>query len=450
MLPLAVSLALASERPGLLATEEATLPNGLRVVVHAWPEAPVVAIRLRIPAGSASDPPGRSGLAHLVEHLAFEGSAHAPGNRYDRWLGDAGGSSDAATDMDQMTYSVTVPVGALPLALFLESDRLGWLTPTEAALANQRAVVANERAESARADQVREALAPLLWPEGHPYARRVIGLPEDLAVVTLADVQAFVADKLVPSGATLVIVGPAAPGAVLDEARRWFEDVPDRGSPTAVAWSGSIGSAPDAPVDELLPTRAAWRRGGPGAPAIRAWVPGDVDRVRLRLAWRTFDRGHPDRVALELAGAVLADLLRDDEVDVSAWSGRFGGELSLAANVERAATPLRRIERALEQLAFEGPPDGALERIRATARTWELRGLQTPAGRAAVLLDCAERTGAPDCLPIEWAGREAVDAEAIRRVVRRWLAPGSRVLLAVAPSSRRVAPLPRMIRMAAP
>ncbi len=441
-LSLTVSLALASMAPELLPTTEAVLPNGLRVIVHAWPEGPSVSLRLLVPAGAAADPPGRSGLAHLVEHLAFEGSAHAPGNRYDQWLAEAGGASDASTSHDGTLYAVTVPPGAVPLALFLESDRIEWLTPTAAALANQQAVVANERAESARTDQVRAAFAPLVWPADHPYARPVIGVPDELAAVTLADVEAFVRQRLRPAGATLVIAGPIDAEATLAEARRWFGELAGEGASVVPAALGEAGMSgePDLP-------KHTWRRAGD---AVRVWVPGDVDRVRLRIGWRTVDRAHPDRVALEIAGALLADALREDAVEVNAWSGRFGGELSLAADGIRPAGVVRRAQRAVLELAWSGPSEDALARIRARARAWELRSLQTAEGRASLLLGCADRTGVADCLPAEWAARERVDPAAIRRVVRRWLAPASRVLLTVAPSSRRRAPLPRMTLVAPP
>ncbi|MDP2310547.1 MAG: pitrilysin family protein [Pseudomonadota bacterium] len=427
---LAVSLALAASGPvpgpGLLSTWEDTLPNGLRVLVHPWPEAPVVAIRLLLPVGAAGDPPGRSGLAHLVEHLSFEGSEHAPGNAYDRLLSAVGATSDAATSHDRMVSSVTLPAGALPLALFLEGDRLAWLAPTGEALANQKEVVANERAESARADQVRRALAPLLWPEGHPYARPVIGDPAELGRVTLAEVMAFVGHAFQADGATLVIVGPVDAAATLDAARHWCGEGARQLTPPPSLPGGGNGGE------------------GPLAASVRAWVPADVDRIRLRLGWRTFDRTHPDRVALELAGALLQEALRGDGAQVNAWAGRQGGELTVAVDVVRVGGVLRRIEAALSRLARAGPEEGELLRIRAMARSRELRGLQTAEGRAAVLIDCADRTGIADCLPAEWAAREEVDAEAIRAVVARWLAPGSRVLLAVAPWSRRRAPLPRM------
>ncbi|MES2639164.1 MAG: pitrilysin family protein [Myxococcota bacterium] len=432
ILSLAVSLSLASTGPSsapgaLLGAREETLSNGLRVVVHPWPDAPVVAIRLLLPVGAAADPPGRSGLAHLVEHLSFEGSANVPGNGYDRQLAAVGATNDASTGHDAMVFAVTLPPGALPLALFLEGDRLGWLTPTGLALLNQQAVVANERAESARGDQVRRALAPLLWPAGHPYARPVLGHPAELASVTLADVDTFVARAFRPRGATLVIVGPVDVEATLADTRRWFGEIAE--APAAVS-----PAPPNTP---------------PVAP-IRAWVPGDVDRVRLRLGWRTFDRTHPDRVALELAGALLEDLLRADGVGVNVWAGRLGGEVTVAADVERAGGVLRRVEAAVSRMAHAGPAEGALERIRAMARAWELRSLQTAEGRATALLECVDRTGAADCLPAEWAARAAVDGETIRRVVRHWLAPEARVVLALAPSSRRRAPLPRMTLMDTP
>jgi len=439
-LALLASLALAAS-PLLLPTEEETLGSGLRIVAHSWSDAPNITINLLVPAGAAADPPGRSGLAHLVEHLAFEGSEGAPGNAGDVWIRAAGGQSDASTRHDALLFTSTAPPEALSLALFLESERLGHLTPAAEALANQQAVVANERAESARADQVRAALAPLLWPAGHPYARQVIGRTEELRAATLLDVSTFVRENLVPAGATLVVVGPMPAAEMRAEARRWFgEEGVDgaRGAwvpaPEDAARVATVASAPTTPV-----------RGG-----LRVWVPGDVDRVRLRLAWRTVDRAHPDRVALELAGAVLAAALNDDGVDVNAWAGRYGGELTLAADTTRPAFVLRRMERALYTLVRSGPEADTLARVRTAARGWELRTLQTTGGRAAALVACVERGAAPDCLADEWAAREATGPAAVRAAAARWLTPDGRVLLAVAPSSARHAPLPRLTREPTP
>ncbi len=440
MLPcLAVSLALAAP-PGLLPTEEETLANGLRIVAHAWPDAQNVTVNLLLPAGAAADPPGRSGLAHLVEHLAFEGSEGAPGNAGDMWVRAAGGQSDAATRHDHVLFSSTVPPEALSLALFLESERVGHLTPTATALANQQAVVANERAESARVDQVRDALAPRLWPAGHPYARPVIGRVEELGAVSIADVSAFVLRNFVTDGALLVIVGPMPADVMRAEARRWFEAGVDR---ARGAWVPAPEEPPRAPALPTAPTT-------PGHGGLRVWVPGDVDRVRLRVAWQTVDRSHPDRVALELAGAVLADALRSDGVDVNAWAGRYGGELTLAADTARPGPVLRRMERALDTLRRAGPTADTLVRVRASARAWELRTLQTTEGRAAVLVACAERGAPPDCLAAEWAAREATGPDALREAVARWLTANARLLLAVAPSSQRRRPLPRLTPAAPP
>lgn len=414
------ALALAAAAP-LLATHEETLPNGLRVVGHRM-DTELAAIHLEIPRGAADDPPDRPGLAHLVEHLAYEAPAGAPENDFDRRLEDVGGASGAWTTHDALGFEIDVPADALPYALALESERLARFAPTEAALANQRAVVAREAAPSERLDRVRAALALLLWGRRHPYGHTVLGSGAALAGLSLAEVTAAARDLLRLDGAVLVVVGPAPAEALVAEARRAFAGV------------GAPRVEPPAP------------RPPPSFPSVpaRAWVDVDLSPVRLRVAWRTVPVTSDHAEALGVVAALLADALAGTGFDVRHWAGDDAGSLLVSADTLRPGSALARITRAARRLAASGPTGRDLARVRATLRTRELEELTSAAGRARVLADCARTLGVADCLPARWAARERVGVAAARRTALRYLDPDDAVVLA---GDARRAPLHDMVEV---
>ncbi len=430
---LCVGLALAGQTEPLLDVRDETLPNGLRVVAHQMAGSARAATRLVLPAGAEVDPAGRSGLAHLVEHLAYAGSRQAPTNSSDRWLEAAGGSTDATTEVDQVTFASQAPREALPLALFLESERLGWLEPTTEALATQRSVIAHERAAGTTSRAIREALARALWPEGHPYRRTVIGDPADLARVSLEEVRGFVRCHVRPEGAVLAVVGDAPAEALLAEARRWFVEIPraDGSCPARAASPTGVGHAAPEPAP---------------AAGKRLWLRTDLHADAVRVSWRTVPSGHADALALEAAAWVLADRLRVDEISVGQWSGRHGGELTIEGASTRSRGLVRRVEAAVDALLRDGPTSDEVERWRATARTFELGLLELPGGRAETLTDCVASSGEPDCLPAVWAARAATTSQGVRAAANRWLRPDARILLVA--SGRP--PFRHMTRVTAP
>ena len=183
ILALAASALVASDDPALeslrLPCQRFTLGNGLQVVLHEDRRSPLVALHLLVRVGSADDPAGAPGAAHLLEHMMFEGSANAPGQAYDLLLGQAGGDANAWTDRDLTAYQVLLSPGALERALYLESDRLGWLSLDPQRLAVQRSVVLEERAQLLDTPHGADALqlARALYPTGHPYHGHVMGSP---------------------------------------------------------------------------------------------------------------------------------------------------------------------------------------------------------------------------------------------------------------------------------
>jgi len=201
--------------------EKYTLPNGLEVVLHEDHRIPEIAVDVWYKVGSKDEVTGRTGFAHLFEHVMFQGTKHVPEDKHFEYLQKAGASSvNGSTSNDRTNYYEVVPTNQLELALWLESDRMGFLLERpgfKATLDNQRDVVKNERrqrVENRPAGLVSKLLLEALYPPGHPYYHEVIGSMEDLSVASVEDVQAFFRTHYVPGNATLTIAGD------IDRARR--------------------------------------------------------------------------------------------------------------------------------------------------------------------------------------------------------------------------------------
>ncbi|MEM9293686.1 MAG: pitrilysin family protein [Acidobacteriota bacterium] len=203
------------------------LDNGLRVNLQPDHTLPLVAVNLWYHVGSKNERPGRTGFAHLFEHMLFQGSEHVPDNQHFQHVQKVGGVVNGSTWFDRTNYYETLPAGALDLALWLESDRMGFLLPgiDSEKLENQRSVVMNERRQ--RTDnrpygRAFERLQELLWPPGHPYSWPVIGTMEDIAAATLEDVQAFFSTYYLPNNAVLTLCGDFDPDRALEQVERFF------------------------------------------------------------------------------------------------------------------------------------------------------------------------------------------------------------------------------------
>jgi zinc protease len=211
--------------------EQHRLDNGLRVILARSADVPVVAVNLWYNVGSRNERPGRTGFAHLFEHMMFQGSAHVPENGHFEMIETAGGSLNGSTWLDRTNYYETLPAHHLDLALWLESDRLGWLLPamTQAKLDNQREVVKNERrwrVDNQPYGDWDERMQALLYPPDHPYHHSVIGSMEDLDAASLDDVEAFFRTHYTPRNAVLTIAGAFDPGAALAKVEHWFGAIP--------------------------------------------------------------------------------------------------------------------------------------------------------------------------------------------------------------------------------
>src|SRR5579859_4605375 len=217
-----------------------TLPNGLVVILSEDHAVPQLAVNLLYGVGSRVERNGRTGFAHLFEHLMFMGTQNAPTKAFDAWMEAAGGHNNAQTGEDWTDYYDIAPPTALPLILWLEADRMRNLGPLidQPKLDLQREVVLNERRQSIenRPYGVAELILPtLLWPEGHPYHHPVIGSPDDLKAASLADVKEFFATWYDPANASIVVAGDFDPRDASASIARLFGTVASRGKPAAGA-----------------------------------------------------------------------------------------------------------------------------------------------------------------------------------------------------------------------
>lgn len=414
--------------PSPLPTRSFTLDNGLRVAVQEDHRAPLVAVELVFGVGSSAD--GASpGLAHLVEHLCFEGSPNAPDGAFDRWLEGAGGESDGATGRDTLRLHAVAPVEALELLLFLESDRMLALRFDAEDLENQRAIVAQELAGTAEAagGRLAEARARVRFGAEDPYRLPPAGQRAALAELSLEQVLAFHQRWMGPGNAALALVGDLD----LDEAemlvRRWFSEIPARPAP------------PPALQPDVVAGGGVW-----------VW-PTDVYAPSLSLLWPTVPAGHNHEPAFDLLAEILADgdaWTRASQPRLEAraaaenlrWAGTLRVELRPAGGVAAGRVtraPFERgrraVERALARIAARGPTTAELDRAKRRYASASLRATESMQARAGALGTCLLWTGRTDCLAAELSARLAVQPQDVALAAA---ALGSPALLYMVPSSR--------------
>ncbi len=413
-----------------------TLANGLRVVVNPEHHAPVVAVNLWYGVGSRDEEPGRTGLAHLFEHVMFQGSANvASGEHFDR-LQAAGATGNATTWFDRTNYFESVPTGALDLALWLEADRMGHLLAalTQTNLDTQREVVKEEkrqRYDNAPYGDTIERLLALAFPADHPYGHTVIGSMDDLDAATLADTHAFFTRWYSPANAVLTLSGDVAPEHGLALAQRYFGGLEARSHPAR------------RDAAESLPTT--------GVP--RDAATGRVPAAQLYLQWLTPARHHADADAVDLALAVLGGsetsrlyrhLVRESDLASAAGAGSLplatGNSLSHVFARAHDGVELQQLEDAVladvERLAQDGPTDSELHRAKVQFEREWLSEASRLESRADLISGFAMLDDAPGRLNRRVAEVAAVDAEAVSDAARRWLAPENRAALEYRPETK--------------
>jgi predicted Zn-dependent peptidase len=418
---------------GLTAIEH-RLGNGLRLVLSEDHLNPVAAICLWYDVGSRHEVRGRTGLAHLFEHLMFQGSAQVEGNGHFELVQGAGGSLNGTTSFERTNYFETMPAHQLELAFWLEADRMGSLLAAlgEESLQNQRDVVKNERRQ--RYDNVPygtafERMIALAYPEGHPYHHTPIGSMADLDAVTLDDARAFFRANYAPDNAVLAVVGDIDP----EQTRRWVEKY--------------FGSIP--PSDGKVPPRDGALPDIIGA-EYRAEIREEVPARALMAAYRMPPDGTRDCDAAELALTVLGEgmssrlynrLVRRDRTAVTAGVGlmRLAGAPSLGWLDVKASSGagIPQIEAAIDEelarLGAEAPGAEEMDRAQALVEREWLDRLGTVAGRADELCRYALLFGDPQLAFTAVNRLLDVTAEQVRAVAAARLRPDNRVVLAYEP-----------------
>ncbi|MEU8513008.1 pitrilysin family protein [Kitasatospora sp. NPDC048722] len=419
-----------------IAITEHRLENGLRVVLSEDHLTPVAAVCLWYDVGSRHEVKGRTGLAHLFEHLMFQGSANVSNNGHFELVQGAGGSLNGTTSFERTNYFETMPAHQLELALWLEADRMGSLLAAldETSMENQRDVVKNERRQ--RYDNVPygtafEKLTALSFPDGHPYHHTPIGSMADLDAATLEDARAFFRTYYAPNNAVLSIVGDIDPEQTVAWVEKYFGSIPahDGKQPPR------SGELPDTIGREL-----------------REEIHEDVPSRALMAAYRLPHDGTREADAADLALTILGSgessrlynrLVRRDRTAVAAGFGllRLAGAPSLGwLDVKTSGdATLQQIDTAVDEelarFAAEGPTPEELERAQAQIEREWLDRLTTVAGRADELCRYAVLFGDPKLLNDALPKVLDVTAEEVRAVAKARLHPDNRAVLAYEPTT---------------
>ena len=412
-----------------------TLPNGLRVVVHTDRKAPIVAVNIWYHVGSKDEPAGRSGFAHLFEHLMFQSSEHHRGEFFDPFRAVGATNQNGTTNTDRTNYFQNVPTTALDMALWMESDRMGHLLGAidQAELDEQRGVVQNEKRqrENQPYGQVWERMSRALYGPQHPYGHSVIGSMNDLNAASLDDVRQWFHAWYGPNNAVLVLAGDIDVATAREKVTRYFGDIP--AGPTMAQPPVDVAARPRS-TRELLHDKV------PQSRIYRAWnVPeaGNVELDQLQMLGYVLGGSKSSRLDRRL---VHGDRLVDN-ISAAAGSSQLGSNFYVVATVKQGVDPARveaAIDEEIERLVAQGPTTDELARAHGMIRAGFIRGIERIGGfggKADVLAECAVLAGDPGCFRRQLANYAATTAEDIRAVGRKWLGAGSHTIL-VEPGER--------------
>lgn len=407
-----------------------TLDNGLRVIVHTDRKAPVVAVSVWYHIGSKDEPAGKTGFAHLFEHLMFNGSENANEDFFKPLESVGATDVNGTTWFDRTNYFETVPTGALDLALFLESDRMGHLVGAidKAKLDNQRGVVQNEKRQGDNEPYglVEYAQLAALFPEGHPYRHSTIGSMSDLDAASLDDVKTWFRSHYGPNNAVLVLAGDVDVATAKAKVAKWFGDIP-RGPETPRA-AVTIPTL-KAPVDQVMKDRVAQTR------IYRNWVvPGLND---------------PDLIPLDLGMDILGGLassrldnalVRKDKTAVSVTAGVQQFEkmslVEVTADVKPgvdAAKVAAELDRLIADYIRTGPTADEVQRAATRQVAGEISGLETVggfSGKAVTLAEGAVYSNDPEKYKKDLAAAAAATPQTIKAALQKWLSrPAFRLIV---------------------
>ncbi|HTX75915.1 MAG TPA: pitrilysin family protein [Terracidiphilus sp.] len=424
--------------------QEYTLPNGLTVLTHEDHRLPLVAVDLWYHVGPLNERPGRTGFAHLFEHMMFEGSEHVGEKAHIKYVQSAGATDvNGTTDFDRTNYFETMPSNQLELALWLESDRMGFLMEglDRKLLANQRDVVRNERrqGEGQPYDVADEAVFHLLFPKDHPYYGSVIGSHADIESARIADVRDFHQQFYTPNNASIAIAGDFDPAQLKALLTKYFGPIPR-------------GPAVE-PVHVVTPPITSQRR---------ETITDTVKLPRLSIAWLTPPAYTPDAYNVDTAifalGSAKASRLRQALVIKSQVAQSVNcdtDELKLTgiATCDITAKPGVKLEdleatfwKELDKLQQDGPTAEEVDASKALTLTSKIDGLQRLGGFGGVadtLDQYNQYTGDPGFLPKEVAMIEAVTPASVKAAAGKYLTKDSAVVVYCVPGKKVLDDVPR-------
>jgi zinc protease len=433
--PLLIALLLAANAPATadipipeVAYQKHVLGNGLTLIIHEDRKAPIVAVNVWYHVGSKNEKPGKTGFAHLFEHLMFNGSENFDDD-YFKVLQKVGATDlNGTTSSDRTNYFQNVPSSALDTVLWMESDRMGHLLGaiTQARLDEQRGVVQNEKrqGENQPYGRTRQLLSENVYPVGHPYSWTTIGSMEDLNAASLDDVKEWFRTYYDPSNAVLVVAGDVKPEEAKAKVEKYFGDIP-----------------PGPPIAK----QDVWvaKRTGEHRQSLQDRVP----QARVYKVWNTPPEGTPDGDDLDLAAAILASgktsrlwkrLVYDDQLatDVNAFqmTGEIGSRFTIQATA-RPGVELAKVEKALDEelgrLLAEGPTADEVERARTDALADFVRGVERIGGfggKSDLLARSEIFLGRPDAWKQSVERTKAATPASVGAAAKRWLSDGVYVL----------------------
>jgi len=409
------------------------LPNGLTVLLTEDHTTPTVAVNVWYHVGSKNESPGRTGFAHLFEHVMFTGSGHVPYGLHDKLTEGVGGSNNGTTSNDRTTYFEIIPSNYLESALWIESDRMGFLLDTldVAKLNTQRDVVKNERRQSVDNQPyglAREILSHATYPPDHPYSWDVIGSMADLSAASEEDVKSFFRLYYAPNNAFLAIAGDFDPAQAKAWVAKYFGGIP-RGKPVTRPAVGPVALARER----------------------RLVFEDKVQVPRLYVQWPTVGEKHDDQYALDVLGAILSGprtarltkaLVYDRQMaaSVAAYqnSNEDVGEFLLTIT-PRPGHSLTGIEAAADEviaaLKKDGPTAEEIQKAAAGLELSFLRGLESNLNKAMTLCDGAGFHADPGHFKTQYRKHLSVTAADVTRVANQYLT-GGRVVLSIVPAGK--------------
>jgi zinc protease len=415
--------------------EKYKLPNGLEIILHEDHSTPIVAVDTWYHVGSGDEQVGRTGFAHLFEHIMFMGSQHVPVGGFDQMLESAGANNNGSTTEDRTNYYETLPSNALALALWLDSDRMGFLLPTmDLPKVNlQRDVVKNERRQ--RVDNVPygradETILAVLYPKSHPYSWPVIGSMADLSAASLGDVQNFFKTYYAPNNATIAIAGDFDPAAVKKLVAQYFADIP-RGP--EVKRRVTV-PAVTIPRDTFLV------------------LEDKVQLPRIFYTWHSVKGFSKDDAALDLLAQVVAndknsrlykklvyELQTAQNVSAFQDGSRLDGKFQIDVTPkpgQKVADIDKVVQAEITNVINNGVSPRELQRAQNVYKASFLNRLASVLGKAEVLNTYNYFVGNPDFVQQDAARYERVTAADVQRVAKTYLGR-PKIVLTVVPEGKK-------------